>query len=368
MARRIKEEPTNENKLIIDKYISLREDKDKSLGTLDNDRFAIERLAVFLNKNLAEATEQDLRNYFKTVKAKSTKNLFGIQVIMFYRWLFKLEGKKRPENMIWFEFITQDQKDRKSDPEGVKKFFITPEEYKNILEACRDKYGMWEAIFETYYLSGARLSEVQSMTIEDVKIKNDNVSVRLRNSKSKPRDVPLCKYPELLIRWLGNHPDRNNKKAPLWICLANKSFGTKITPRGISGKLWLLKKGIDIKESISMHCFRKTRATIMFNERSKDGGLVYSDSHLALFFGWKPHTVVERRQQYDLTTQEDLKNLIFENNNSTIETYDIIKQQKERLENEYQKKMEKATKEIDELKDTVETLMAHYKELTGNGV
>lgn len=333
---------SNENRQVIDEFLSIRQIQKKSKETVDTDEFCLCKFAHFLNKkHFKDVTEKDLQDFFKTIDTYSTFNLLGIKLIQFYRWLLKLKRKQRPDIFQWFEFISNDKKAKDSNPDSIKDQFITTSEYNTILTSCWDKYGMWEAMFETYYLSGGRLSEVRNMTIGDVKTDSGKVSLVLRVSKTRPREVPLSSYPERLIRWLQNHPNKNNPASPLWISLGTRNYGGIITENGVAGAFYKIIKNTDIKKTLSIHCFRKTRATIMFNERTKDGGLKYSDTHLAMFFGWKPKTVVERRQEYDLTTKEDLNALVFDGKNDTpIETFDILKQQKKRLENEYQKKIE----------------------------
>lgn len=377
MARKKEFNPSGEHRLVIDKYISYRNSLRKSEHTLTNEELILNRFGAFLgSKDFKDATENDMQRFFNGIKALSSYDLFGIKIIGFYRWLLKLEKKERPANMKWFEHTSKEQKERQSDPEGVKKYFVTPEEYKTILEENNDVFGMWQGLWETYYLSGGRLSEVQGMKIKDVKIKENNVSIILRQSKTIPREVPLCQRPELLIRWLGNHPNRDNPDANLWISLSNKfkNHPKELASSSIVERLITIRKRTNIKDTLSVHCYRKTRATLMFNERSKDGGLVYSDTHIAKFFGWKPATVTERRQEYDLTTQEDLKNLVFGHQPTTtpIETYDIIKAQKEMLEQKHEKEIDQLKKEVTELKfvlsDAVKTIKMYGDVMTETAI
>ena len=61
------------------------------------------------------------------------------------------------------------------------------------MKSCEnDRFGMWEALFETYWLSGGRLNEVRIMKIKDVIKVNggQNIKVGLRDSKTVSRPVP----------------------------------------------------------------------------------------------------------------------------------------------------------------------------------
>jgi integrase len=297
-----KTEINEENRQLINKYEQFRQSLKKEPRTIESDIFCINKFASYIgDKSLKEVTPEDLQSFFKTITTYSTYNLVGMKVIIFYRWFYNLDGKERPPNMKWYMFIGKKQRKKHKDP-NKKKYLVTPEEYQEILNHLRDRYGMWEAIYETLYLSGARIDELYNMKINDVINENGNVKVRLYKSKTIPREVPLSKTPELLLRWIGNHPNRNSPDSPLWVSFSNRNFGGEMNKDSLQTNFYLLRKKLDIKKTLTLHCFRKTKATIMFNKRSKDGGLIYSDKNMADFFGWELSTVALRREEYDLKT------------------------------------------------------------------
>jgi hypothetical protein len=87
----------------------------------------------------------------------------------------------------------------------------------------------------------------------------------------------------------------------------------------------------------------------MFNKRSKDGGLIYSDKNMADFFGWELSTVALRREEYDLNGQEELEKLVFSDVTKQPETYDVLKQQRDRLQSKHEKEINKLKEKIDSL-------------------
>ena len=262
--------------------------------------------------------------------------------------------------MNWFEFSTEEQRTQRKDPD-IKKHLITTDEFESIINASKDRYGLWE----TYYLSGGRLNEVRQMKIKDVKIEGDNVTIVLTNSKTIPREVPLTDIPNRLIRWMENHPHKDDLEYPLWISQNPRWLHQhpQIARPSIQQKFETLKKQTGIKSTLSIKSFRATRATILFSSRDP----IYDDKEMGQLFGWKPHTVVDRREQYDLRNFEDLKTKIFDTTIGKLDTYDSIKHEKELLEQKHEKELKKQQKEIDDLKETVETLLTHYKEVTGKG-
>jgi len=62
-----------------------------------------------------------------------------------------------------------------------------------------------------------------------------------------------------------------------------------------------MKKDLKLKQTLKVKSFRKTRATTVFTDSK------LNDKDIGKIFGWEPHTVIMRRQQYDLTNIDDLK-------------------------------------------------------------
>jgi len=358
-------ETSKHNIQAIDKYLKELSSNRKAEGTIKNMNYVLNRLGKFLGEtNFEDATKEQMMTYFDTIKADSSYNIYGSLIIRFFGWLQNPDDITKTTNMKWFHYLNEKKRKQKKDPEGIKKYLITPEEYKTILEASKDKYGFYEALWECYWLSGGRLGEVQSMKVGDVRIEDNHVIVVLPDSKTIARDVPLRETPHLLLRWLGNHPLRNDPTAPLWCHMFNQNkINEPISTITIENVFWNIRKKTNIKKTLSPHCFRKTRATMMFNQRSPDGGLIFSDTHMARLFGWTLETVSQRRREYDLTTQEDLKKIIFNGNGgTTLQTYDVIKKEKENLESVYKEKLDKQQKELDAMKK----LMEHLWSTLGN--
>ncbi len=290
------------------------------------------------SKDLRTATEKDLKQFFTENKAHSSYNLLAIKLTSFYRWVEDLSKRETPKRMTWFEYAKPPERDTKK----IKEEFITDDEYKRILEGSgRDRFGMWSALWETFYLSGARLGEVSAMRIKDVNLQGGRCVIYVPESKTKTREIPFSSYPFLLERWVHNHPQRDNPEAPLWISNSSNNLGNQLNENSICGVFWKLRKRLGLRDALSVHNFRKTRATVMFNERAKDGGLIYNDSQMALYFGWSVSQVGARRRQYDLNGFEDLKKLVFsQSGTSTVEDYDIVKREKQELTSSHEKQLQ----------------------------
>jgi len=235
--------------------------------------------------------------------------------------------------MKWYQYSKTSQRERQKDP-NIKKELMTKEEYSKIIQAVKMDIRM-SALYETLYLSGARPDEVCNMKIQDVINEEGKISIIVNKSKSLPREIPLIEKPNLLLRWLENHPYKENKESWLFISLDRRFKDRHILAGSVTEKFNKLIKKLDVKQTLILYSFRKTRATIMFNQG-------YDDKEMGLIFGWKPHTVIDRRQQYDLRGLDDLKNKIFQK-------ADIYKTRKQ-LEEENEKIFKTQQEEINNLK------------------
>ena len=214
----------------------------------------------------------------------------------------KLGKGERVPNMEWFEFPKKAVLVKRGDAD-VKQQLLTDEEYNKVQQyIARDI--KWSALFETLYLSGGRPNEVNQMNVGDVIIEEDgNVTLVIRDSKTIPRKVPLPENPAKLKNWLSYHPFKDDKNSPLFPSNNHRNMHQRMATVAINRKFDVIKKYTGIKSTLTPHCFRKTRATIMFSSRDP----IFDDTEIAQYFGWKSHTVVDRREQYDLSNFDDLK-------------------------------------------------------------
>ena len=334
--------------------------KSASLHTIRNKNQILRKLSHYLenntnHKSLKKATKDDLKQFFNNSKYVTigSHNLTGSHIIPFYRWVYEIEDKHlRPANMGWYETTSKRAKLRNTDPHRKEKLFIKPDEYKKIIEYSKDFYGQNKAIWETYYISGFRPDELSSMSIEDVEEdKNDNtIYLYCPRSKTYPRKIPLPEYPENLIRYIGNHPQKNNKKAPLFFNLKGSAKLDRLKTQQIEQRFRIMRKELKLKPTLVIKSFRKTRATFMFNNEDP---MINNDTTIGKYMGWSPTTVVLRRQEYNLTDFEDLKNAICKK--------PMISKSYERLEAE-KDTMEKGLKtDMEHMKQIYENVIGKMK-------
>jgi site-specific recombinase XerC len=342
-----------DNQRIIDEYLKFKTDQ-KPIVRPRNLISPLRILANYLDKKLlTETTDIDLRYFFnpknKIVSIKSRNYIFT-QIKLFYRWVDKLDRYTISPRLKWYEPITDKAKNRYLDPDRRKKHFISKEDYIEIINKSNDAYGQDRAIWETYYLSGIRPEEIDKMKINSVtknKDGNYEIKIGIGESKTIPRKIPLPERPDNLIRWMGNHPLKNNPEAPLFISYKSKNI-SGITRDTIYRRFTKLKKeNPKIKQSLTLESFRKNRATIMFNQKE------YDDGKIAQFFGWKPDTVAKRRQDYELSNIDDLRKIVWSKPQELID-YDTLKKENDIIKNKYENEIEDLKKEMEKMKKDLE--------------
>jgi integrase len=358
------------NTKIIEDYLSYYKAKkpNHSERTIRSIKSSLEHLASFLQDKTSHKTlkpapnERIMLNFFndRYYVPLGSYNLMGQNIIPFYRYVNKVGKHSRPKNMDWFESTSERTKKRLRDPHRKEKLLLTIEEYEEIMRYSKDFYGQNKAIWETYYLSGFRPEELQSMTINDVNEiidENNNAVVWISCPKSKtyPREICLPEYPENLMRYLGNHPLKNKKDAPLWFILKGSIDFKQLEMKSIRRRFDQMKKNLNLKKTLTIKSFRKTRGTILFNT-GKD------TTTIGKYMGWDENTVAIRRKEYNLYNKEDLKkNIISEPMKS--KSYDTIKTDLDRMENRYKPIIEK---QINEIKDLKKRLNDNEKVLSDN--
>lgn len=307
------------NKKIIEDYINYRKNIGKGKGTIQNDDQALRKLAHYANNKSILDKNLDMKGFFnnpKYIPSQETAQPLFSAINKFDQYQFNLLPRERSERLRWYRKQTNQQKNKnKNREEEIKDKFITPEEYESLLNSCTRIQS--KAMWETFYLSGARPDEILSMTVDSLIESKKGWEIRIKRSKTAPRNIVLFGIPTNLIKWSEQHPFKDNQNSPLWFSETNVNYGEPYkNTSAISARLKYdinraNRKGIKIRDTTTPKCFRATRATLMIGARTKDGGIMYSDPEIALYFGWSLKEIFARKQDYDLTPYEDLKNRIF---------------------------------------------------------
>jgi integrase/recombinase XerD len=256
-------------------------------STIDTRIYSLVPFFNYLNnKNAKDVTRTDIEGYIlsmrKSKKKKITQKKDIINTRAFFKWL-------KPEN-DFFDNI----KIKREKPDNSKKEYVNAGDVKAMLPHCinqRDRVLlllMWE--------SGARLGELLSINVRDVKPQKYGVTVTVTGKTGK-RDILIIDAVPDIQNWLNiyNPP---SKDEPLFPVIGRSGKG-RIKERGAQNVITQLAKKAGLKKRIYCHSFRHGRLT----ELSKLG---LSEMMLRHYAGWTADS--DMPATYLHTTQEDIFN------------------------------------------------------------
>lgn len=183
------------NQQLIKEYIKFRKNNNTSIITSIGEEAKLNKLARYLEPKhfMKDVTEKDIQDFFEKLKEYSVKkrngrylgtlDIYAVMITLFYRYLFELDKYEKPYIIKWYEYSKKAQLTKISDVDKLKKL-ITIEEYREIIKIADkiDAKGMYSALFETYYLTGGKLSEVLSMRIKNIKRVGNKFKLELAES------------------------------------------------------------------------------------------------------------------------------------------------------------------------------------------
>ncbi len=317
----------NTNTEIINQYLEYHTSKkpDLSHKSINNIKKTIKKLADHLKqKSLKEAKEENLMQFFKTIENPKSRETYAVHIIPFYRWIHDTPKPNRPPNMTWFEYPSQRTKRKFKDPKLKEKLLITPKEYQQMIDYSNDIYGQNKALWETYYLTGIRPSEMPSIKLEHITNKNNVTLITIPESKTQPRTIPFPETPYKLLEYLKQHPNKDNPNTSLFFSFKSAN---KLEPIHIDSiRLRFLKMKKDLKnkgfkQTLMLKSFRKTRTSIVFYQNK------LTDKDIGKIFGWTPNTVIHRRDEYELSNIDDLIKKYCSKQPQSIPSYTTLKEQ-----------------------------------------
>ena len=229
--------------------------------------FHLTKLAELLGKDFDKATKKDIQRVVAEIERENysawTKKDFRSMLKRFYKWLN--DDKGYPEQVRWIK-STISKKDVKLPEE-----LLTEDDIRKMVEVCsnsRDK-----ALIFALYESGARVGEIASLKIKDVKF-DEYGSIMIVKGKTGMRRVRLIASDPYLRAWLNDHPMKNDPEAPLWI----KTNNEPITYSTISKLIKKIAKKAGINKRVHAHLFRHSRATFLAQ--------YLTEAQLSHYLGW----------------------------------------------------------------------------------
>ena len=245
---------TNED--AIQKYIDhIQFEKGLSSLTIKNYKKDIDKLMLFLNKNLIDIQSDDIRKAVAFFHSKGLGSKSLARMISSWRGFFnflsdQLNFTHNPAINI------KAPKDKKKLPQT-----LTIEQTIKLVDIKDKTYlGIRDhAILELFYSSGLRLSELVNLKFNDINFSDETLSFTGKGNKT--RIVPIGKNAIGAIKeWLGErHKTKNNDSENSFVFL--NQHGKPLTARSIQYRLkyWAIKQGIP--ENIHPHLLRHSFAS-----------------------------------------------------------------------------------------------------------
>ncbi|MDD2759829.1 MAG: tyrosine recombinase XerC [Methylomonas sp.] len=241
----------------------LRGEKRASIHTISNYQRDLERLAKFCTENGIEQW-QDLQNSdvraYVAIRHKSGVDAKSIQrELAAIRSFFRLLSKR--------QMVQQNPAQGIRAPKSAKKLpkTLDVDQVNGILDAGTDSVLDVRdlAMFELFYSSGLRLSELVMLDMTDMDLVEGFLKVRFGKG-GKQRHVPVgTKAIEAIKLWLTNRPD--SAASALFVSMQ----GTRLGQRSVQLRLekWCIKNGLS--ERVHPHMLRHSFASHML-ESSQD--------------------------------------------------------------------------------------------------
>ena len=228
-------------------------------------------ISKLLGKDFKDADRADIQRVLEQVEAMPlsfwSKRDYRITLKKFYRWLRDVEVD--PPETRWIKVSI------KTSSKMLPETLLTEEEILRLIQAApsdRDK-----ALIALLYETGCRAGELLGLTLASIQFSDPGALVRL-NGKTGSRQVRIVFSAPYLSQWLDKHPRKNERDAPMWVCLNSWGPGTPMHYAALR-KLLRITAGIaKIKKRVNPHSFRHARATQLSAK--------WSEAVMKEYLGW----------------------------------------------------------------------------------
>jgi len=251
----------------------------KSQETIKLESYVLKRLSDHVKKPMEQVTKQDLIDYFDFLVNHEhlepyTIVTHKILVKKFFKWLYNTkETGKIPEQVLWIEVNK-----KKAYKTKTKADMLTQEEIEKMIGVC--KTPLEKAMIAVQSDAATRPGEFLALKVSNVVQEADGFSLCV-DGKTGQRIIPLNGSTKYLVDYLNQHPDRDNKNAPLWISKINTQYSVS----GFHCMLKKIAKRAGITKNVSGHLFRHVRLTQLAKQH-------LPESIMRNFAGWEANSTM----------------------------------------------------------------------------
>lgn len=242
-----------------------------------------------LTENSINSYRKDIYHFINFIKKNNIEDVSQLSLEIFRKYLKYLDSCKYANRTIirkysslanYFKFLEDNNflKVQISQlivaPKSHHRLysFLTQSEIKLLIESIDITTNLGKrnrALIEVIYSTGARVSEVEGMTLKTVNLENNEIEVFGKGRKyrivylNESARKYLKKYLDIRNEFLFSSKTKSYKQVD-WLFL-NK-FGSMLTVRGINKILKKYLAGIGINKKISPHDIRHSFATHLLQE------------------------------------------------------------------------------------------------------
>ncbi|MEM2960958.1 MAG: site-specific integrase, partial [Candidatus Bathyarchaeia archaeon] len=135
-----------------------------------------------------------------------------------------------------------------------------------------------KAFIMALYESGARIGELGSMLIRDVRFEEGYTALSLRGKTGARRVIVVASTP-YLMSWLENHPLRDRPEAPLWVNLGTVNRYKAMSYPALAKVLKVAAERAGLEKKVHPHKLRHSRATFLASR--------LTEAQMSQVFGWR---------------------------------------------------------------------------------
>lgn len=185
----------------LDAFLLRKKFRGLSDGTINSYRYLLNNFVAWLDKDVKQVIADDIRTFldeYAKINNISDRTKDGKRLIIcsFYQFLHQ-NGYIKVNPAVAVEPIKYNQKIREP---------LTQMEVELMRKACKTNFD--EALFETFYSTGCRVSEVTNIKISDINL--DKEQIKVYGKGKKERIVLLTPRAQLAIKtYLSERTDDN---------------------------------------------------------------------------------------------------------------------------------------------------------------
>ena len=199
-----------------------------------------------------------------------------------------------PEEVSWISLRVK-EKDSRVTPDSL----LSKEDFEAIVKATdnpRDR-----ALVYVLFEAALRPGELLTMTVGSVEFKHKYCLITV-NGKTGIKRIPLVISFKPLLRWLEEHPNREDPNAPLWCSLATNYKGERLSYRHFRLTIKRLARKAGLKKDVWPYLFRHSTLTNLAK--------VFTEARLEQYAGWVHGSRMSRR--YIHFSARDLEDAVLE--------------------------------------------------------